>query len=96
MQRIVLAVISACLASSCAMPYGGTGMYGPGHMFNSPYGGSMWIVFIIIIGLLALYLFRSGRLGGGPAETPLDILKKRYARGDISKEEFDRMRKELE
>jgi uncharacterized membrane protein len=27
-----------------------------------------------------------------PAETPLDVLKKRYARGEITKEEFDRIK----
>ena len=29
-------------------------------------------------------------------ETPLDILKKRYANGEIDTEEFDRKKKDLE
>lgn len=29
-------------------------------------------------------------------ETSLDILKKRYARGEISKEEYDRIKKDLQ
>ncbi len=30
-----------------------------------------------------------------PKETPLEILKKRYARGEITKDEFDEMSKNL-
>jgi len=38
-----------------------------------------------------------GRQNGASAEeTALDILKKRYARGEITREEYDRMRKDLE
>jgi putative membrane protein len=39
---------------------------------------------------------RSKNIFGQTAETPLDIIKKRYAHGEITKEEFDRMKKELE
>ena len=31
-----------------------------------------------------------------PTQTPLEILKARYARGEISREEYDRMRLDLE
>lgn len=33
---------------------------------------------------------------GPPGESPLDILKRRYAKGEISQEDFDRMKKEIE
>ena len=32
---------------------------------------------------------------GPPVRTPLDILKERYARGDINKEEFEQRRRDL-
>jgi len=45
----------------------------------------------------ALLLFRSvGTSGKDGQSTPLEILKARYARGEISKEEFERMRKDIE
>ena len=70
---------------------GGVGWFGP----------IMMIVFwgAVILGIAALvrYLVRPG---GGPAahdraDTALDILKNRYARGEINKEEFEAMRKDL-
>jgi len=59
-----------------------------------------WVFWIIIIGLIVYLLVRlTAQKGGGgtqgSSETPLDILKKRYARGEISKEEFESMKKDL-
>ena len=45
--------------------------------------------------LVVIYLIVRGQ-AFGKRETPLDILKRRYASGEISKEEFERMRKDLE
>ncbi|MFA4936656.1 MAG: SHOCT domain-containing protein [Candidatus Methanoperedens sp.] len=53
-----------------------------------------WILVIIGIVLLIKYLWR----GGGARrdqESALEILKKKYARGEISKEEFEEKKKEL-
>lgn len=55
----------------------------------------MWIIMIVLIGVL-IYLFIQLQKGkAGSPETPLEILKKRYARGEITKEDFDRMKKDL-
>jgi putative membrane protein len=72
--------------------------------------GSMWIfpVIMLIVVVVVLYLM-FGRAGFRPpwldhekyyggrmdSETALDILKKRYAKGEITKEEFDRMKNDI-
>lgn len=78
--------------SSCgpySHPMGGRGyMYGPG-------GFGMWITWIIVIaavGFGAYYFFNKK----GFSDTPLDILKKRYAKGEITKEEFEKMKSDIE
>ncbi len=66
--------------------------------------GFMWIggllVMVLFVWLLVEWLGRPGYTRP-PAEqrdrekSPLDILKERYARGEITREQFDEMRKEL-
>ena len=58
-------------------------------------GVFMWIIFIAIIGLLIYFIMQATKGGNRAGETPLEILKKRYAKGEITKEEFDRMRKDI-
>ncbi|MBE0431871.1 SHOCT domain-containing protein [candidate division WOR-3 bacterium] len=62
------------------------------------YGGVlMWLILLVLIGVVVYFVVRSNkwpRRGG--EETPLEILKKRYARGEITKDEYDRMKKDLE
>ena len=75
---------------------------GPGEFFSS----GMWIIPVVMIVLFLLF-FRSGMMGrfrnsqtgssdqSSSAESALDILKKRYARGEISKEEFENIKKDI-
>jgi putative membrane protein len=62
-------------------------------------GGFMWIFWIaIIVGIILLvkWIVQQNRPGGQQqGENSLEILKKRYARGEIDKEEYDRIRKDL-
>ena len=65
------------------------------------YGGMfMWLIFIIIAGVVVYFIFerskRAGNLGDSAGESAVEILKRRYAKGEITKEEFDRMKKEIE
>jgi len=61
--------------------------------------GFTWIILTIII--IAVILLAKGYYGpakkeGEPTgETPLDVLKKRYARGEVSKEEFEEKKRDL-
>ncbi len=53
---------------------------------------------VVIIGIVSLirWFSRSDRGRDVKAEdTALDILKKRYARGEISKEDFEAMKKDI-
>ena len=64
--------------------------------------GSIWMVaFWAVIIALVVWGVRKlmQREGSGPSTTekraPLGIAKERYARGDISKEEFEQIKKDL-
>ena len=59
----------------------------------------MWIIFLIAIGLLIYFFVQSQKTRGQTPtenESHLDIIKKRYAKGEINKEDFDRMKRDLE
>ncbi|MEJ2637750.1 MAG: SHOCT domain-containing protein [Calditrichia bacterium] len=66
--------------------------------------GFGWIFGILLIGLViwAVTGFAGGRTfqtgGNGhisSGESPLDVLKKRYARGEISREQYEEMKRDL-
>jgi len=75
------------------MPYGMMDGYGMGYGI-----GILGLIFsiLVIIGLVLLirYLWESGG-ARREQESALEILKKRYARGEISKEEFEEKKKDL-
>lgn len=71
----------------------GYGLFGGNHMM-SPLGGGLFIVLFLVVVIVVLTR-ATRRSGGEPVDSALDILKKRYARGEITREEFTRMRQEL-
>jgi putative membrane protein len=75
-------------------------MWGWNHMMNFGFGGGIFMMFIfaIVIGLIIYFVItntKSNRSAGGSNETSLDIIKERFAKGEISEEEFEKMKKTL-
>ncbi len=71
-------------------------MNGNGWGMNWEMNWVMWLIPPLII--LASYFFvksTSKSPGGQFTELPLDILKKRYAKGEVTKQQFDQMKKDL-
>jgi len=71
--------------------YGFMGM-GGGFM-----GGIFMLMFwvLIIIGIVYLVKYLSQNQNKKQDKTPLDILKERYAKGEIDKDEFEKRKKDL-
>jgi putative membrane protein len=61
------------------------------------YGWIIWIIALFVIIWIVIKIANTGqnRKTDSSGESPLDIIKKRYARGEISKEEFEQMKKDL-
>jgi putative membrane protein len=84
--------------------YGGYGGWGPGMMGYGLMGWFppiMMLIFwgAVIVGIIFLIRWLAHSSKGGSTfrseETALEILKKRYARGEIDKNEFEQKRKDL-
>lgn len=56
-----------------------------------------WILIVAGVVLIVRWLMaRDGQERRAPAETPLLILKTRYAKGEIDKETYETMRRDIE
>jgi len=80
----------------------GNNMMGSGMMGNYPtyYGYNsfwniLWLIFLIGVIVLIIWLIYKFTKKGKESETPINILQKRYAKGEINKKQFDEMKKEL-
>jgi putative membrane protein len=61
-------------------------------------GWLMMLVFwaLVVVGIVALIRFATGgaaRRGG--VETPLEILRRRYVTGELTKEQFEQMKRDV-
>ena len=82
--------------------------WGPGMMGNWSFYGMMgwlgpfimvvfWGLLILVLILVARWLWSHGGAKEKPHtdESPLDILKRRYAQGEIEREEFEQKKRDL-
>ena len=73
--------------------------WGWNQMMNFGSGGIfMMFMFAIVIGLIIYFIItntKSNRYTGGFSETSLDIIKERFAKGEITEKEFEKMKKAL-
>jgi putative membrane protein len=92
-------LFESCTGEGC-LGGQGPGGWGPMMHYGFGYGGMfMWIIFLIVIGLLIYFIVQVRKTKGQMPtqhESPLDILKRRYAKGDITREDYERMKKDLE
>lgn len=88
--------------SAVMWPGGGRWGMGYNHMMGGGMGLVMIVFWIVLIG--AFILLISGAVNGirgsqrhieSDPSRPLELLKERYARGDINKAEFEEMRQDL-
>jgi putative membrane protein len=59
--------------------------------------GLWWIVTLVIIGLIVWFALSASRRDGerSPGETPEQVVKRRYARGEIDRETYRRLLEDL-
>lgn len=96
---VMLAPVAVLAQHRGAEPVGSGHMNGNGHMMHFWGAGAlMWILVAVAVGLAAYSIVRAASQGRNAAlteENALDILKKRYARGEISKAQFEEMKENL-
>ncbi|MCA9756547.1 MAG: SHOCT domain-containing protein [Candidatus Eisenbacteria bacterium] len=71
-----------------------------GHMGGFMGGGFMWILWIVLAAALVFGIVRLTNHGGSGSsndhdESPEEILKRRYARGEIGQDQYERTLSQL-
>ena len=73
-------------------------MGGYGYGFN-PLGSILslasWALILSGVALLVVFLVRNAKSSSASGASPLDLLKARYARGEITKDQFDAIKRDL-
>lgn len=107
MNRIASIALVATAGLIAPVIHGQPAGYGPGAMGGYGWGGwwgfgmvgmlLWWVLIILGIVLLAKWLYRGTSRGGdaGTANRAMEILRERYARGEIDKQEFEERKRDL-
>ncbi len=102
MKKLILTFMATTiglLVNATAFAFGPGAGYGCSFGFGYGYGGMfMGILFLVLLGVVIYFVVQNVRSKNGSGQTHesvIDILKKRYAKGEITKEDFDRMKSEL-
>jgi len=96
MFRKILVIVTGVLVPSVALANMGYSAYGMGWWGMGAGMLFFWILVIILLALLVKWMVYQGKGGHETASRPLDILKERYAKGEITKEQFEQMKKDLQ
>jgi putative membrane protein len=101
---LLLLVVVPSISGGISGWQGGWGMMGPGMMGGFGWGWSMPIFmvlfWVLIIWGVAALVGGSGRHNGWdsdprPVDSALEVLKRRYVRGEIDREEYEGKRRDL-
>jgi putative membrane protein len=96
---MITGLLVSCAGGACFGPQGPC-RWEPMMHYGFGHGGMfMGIIFLIAIGLLIYFIVQTRKTKGQmptQKESPLDILKMRYAKGEIVREEYERMKRDLE
>lgn len=99
---VVLVIVPTIIGAVSGWQGAGWGMMGPGMMGGFGAMGLMGVFWIVVVGLIIWAVVTAVRgapwTGGSEASRPdsaMEILKKRYARGEINKAEYEEKKKDL-
>jgi uncharacterized membrane protein len=97
-RKIVIGVMVALMAARITVfVLGAVGVL----TWGSSGGGASWLPFVMVPIMVIVVMLMLGRRGmmhhmmSGSAETPLELLQKRFVRGELTSDEYEKMKRAL-